>query len=97
MALLLCRLCCLKRSGLSWRPRRWRADRARIVLACAEGMSDAAAAQPLGVAVKSVSKPRRQFAADRLAGLEDAAACGAAESRTGADRGRAAVAGAVGD
>jgi transposase len=54
----------------------WRADRARIILACAEGMSNAAAAQELGVAVKSVSKWRRQFAADRLAGLEDAAPVG---------------------
>ena len=57
-------------------PGRWRADRARIILACAEGMSNAAAAQALGVAVKSVSKWRRQFAADRLAGLEDAAPVG---------------------
>src|SRR5215510_1502061 len=57
-------------------PGRWRADRARIVLACAEGMSNAEAAQALGVAVKSVSKWRRQFAADRLAGLEDAAQVG---------------------
>jgi transposase len=57
-------------------PGRWRTDRARIVLACAEGMSNAAAAQALGVAVKSVSKWRRQFAAQRLAGLEDAAAVG---------------------
>ena len=57
-------------------PGRWRADRAQIVLACAEGMSNAAAARELGVAVKSVSKWRRQFAADRLAGLEDAAPVG---------------------
>ena len=57
-------------------PGRWRADRARIILACAEGMSNAAAAQALGVAVKSVSKWRRQFAAQRLAGLEDAAPVG---------------------
>jgi transposase len=57
-------------------PGRWRADRARIILACAEGMSNAGAAQALGVAVKSVSKWRRQFAADRLAGLEDAAPVG---------------------
>jgi transposase len=57
-------------------PGRWRADRARIVLACAEGMSNAAAARALGVAVKSVSKWRRQFAAGRLAGLEDAAPVG---------------------
>jgi transposase len=63
----------VRRAGL---PGRWRADRARIVLACAEGMSNAGAAQALGVAVKSVSKWRRQFAADRLAGLEDAAPVG---------------------
>src|SRR5690348_8793115 len=54
----------------------WRADRARIILACAGGMSNAAAAQALGVAVKSVSKWRRQFAGQRLAGLEDAAPVG---------------------
>ena len=63
----------VRRAGL---PGRWRADRARIILACAEGMSNAGAAQALGVAVKSVSKWRRQFAADRLAGLEDAAPVG---------------------
>src|SRR5690242_5632811 len=57
-------------------PGRWRADRARIVLACAEGMSNAEAARELGVAVKSVLKWRRQFAADRLAGLENAAPAG---------------------
>jgi transposase len=45
-------------------------------LACAEGMSNAAAAQALGVAVGSVSKWRRQFAAQRLAGLENAAPAG---------------------
>ena len=45
-------------------------------MACAEGMSNAGAAQALGVAVKSVSKWRRQFAAERLAGLEDAAPVG---------------------
>jgi transposase len=57
-------------------PGRWRADRARIILACTEGMSNAGAAQALGVAVRSVSKWRRQFAAERLAGLEDAAPVG---------------------
>src|ERR1700734_3897750 len=57
-------------------PGEWRADRARIILACAEGMSSAAAAQALGVAVKSVWKWRRQFADQRLAGLEDAAPVG---------------------
>jgi len=45
-------------------------------LACAEGMSNARAARELGVAVHSVSKWRRQFAADRLAGLQDAAPVG---------------------
>jgi transposase len=39
-------------------------------------MSNARVAQALGVAVKSVSKWRRQFAAERLAGLEDAAPVG---------------------
>ena len=63
----------VRRAGL---PGRWRADRARIILACAEGMSNAGAAQALGVAVKSVSKWRRQFAAERLAGLADAAPVG---------------------
>lgn len=52
------------------------ADRARIILACAEGMSNAGAAQALGVTVKSVSKWRRQFADQRLAGLEDVAPIG---------------------
>ena len=63
----------VRRAGLAGR---WRADRARIILACAGGMSNAGAAQALGVAVKSVSKWRRQFAAERLAGLEDAAPVG---------------------
>src|SRR5256885_9524334 len=49
-------------------PGRWRADRARIILACAEGMSNAGAAQALGVAVRSVSKWRRQVAGGRAAG-----------------------------
>jgi transposase len=57
-------------------PGRRRADRARIILACAGGLSNAGAAQALGVAVKSVSKWRRQFADQRLAGLEDAAPIG---------------------
>jgi transposase len=63
----------VRRAGL---PGRWRAGRARIVLACADGMSDAEAARELGVAVKSVSKWRRKFAAGRLAGLEDDAPIG---------------------
>src|SRR5580700_3462188 len=63
----------VRRAGL---PGRWRADRARIILACAEGMSNAGAAQVLGVAAGSVSKWRRLFAEQRLAGLEDAAPIG---------------------
>jgi transposase len=62
-----------RRAGL---PGRRRADRARIVLACAEGMSNAGVAQELGVAVKSVSKWRRRFADRRMAGLEDDAPIG---------------------
>ena len=62
-----------RRAGL---PGGRRADRARIILACAEGMSNAGAAQALGVAVKSVSKWRRRFADRRLAGLEDDAPIG---------------------
>src|SRR5947199_8060511 len=63
----------VRRAGLpGWR----RADRARIILACTEGVSNAEAARELGVAVKSVSKWRRQFAAGRLAGLEDDAPIG---------------------
>jgi transposase len=57
-----------RRAGL---PERRRADRARIILACADGMSNAGATQALGVAVKSVSKWRRRFAAQGLTGLED--------------------------
>ena len=63
----------VRRAGL---PERRRADRARIILACAEGMSNAGVAQALGAAVKSVSKWRRLFADQRLAGLEDAAPIG---------------------
>jgi transposase-like protein len=56
----------VRRAGL---PGRWRAGGTRIILAGADGMSNAGAAQALGVAVKSVSKWRRQFADQRLAGL----------------------------
>jgi transposase/DNA-binding XRE family transcriptional regulator len=63
----------VRRAGL---PERRQAERARIILACAEGMSNAGAAQALGVAVKTVSKWRRSFAAERMAGLRDAARIG---------------------
>jgi transposase len=63
----------VRRAGL---PEGRRADRARIILACADGMSNAGAAQALEVAVRSVSKWRRKFAAYGLAGLEDDAPIG---------------------
>jgi transposase len=47
------------------------AERARIILACAEGMSNAGVAQAVGAGVKTVRKWRGKFAAERMAGLED--------------------------
>ncbi|WP_079144251.1 IS630 family transposase [Streptomyces agglomeratus] len=58
----------VRRAGL---PDRRTAERARIILACADGMSNAGAAQALGAGVKTVRKWRGKFAAERLAGLED--------------------------
>src|SRR5436190_6616445 len=58
----------VRRAGL---PGRWRADRARIILACAEGMSNAGAAQALGVAGSTVERWRARFIARRLEGLHD--------------------------
>ncbi|UKZ02959.1 IS630 family transposase (plasmid) [Streptomyces viridifaciens] len=52
-------------------PDRRSGERARIILACADGMSNAGAAQAVGVAVKTVRKWRGKFAAERLAGLVD--------------------------
>src|SRR2546423_14744664 len=73
-------------------PGRWRAGRARIILACAEGMSNAAAARALGGAVKSVSKWRRPFAAGRLGGVGGAAPVGRPETGVGfAEAGRGPV------
>ncbi len=63
----------VRRAGLADRRL---AERARIVLACAEGMSNMGAARELGVAVKSVTKWRRGFAEHGLAGLEDAGRIG---------------------
>lgn len=59
----------VRRAGL---PDRRLAERARVVLACADGMSNAPAARAVGVAVRTVYKWRRNFAAERMAGLEDA-------------------------
>ncbi len=63
----------VRRAGLSDRRL---AERARIVLACAEGVSNAGVAREIGVAVKTVAKWRRQFAEHRLAGLADAGRIG---------------------
>ncbi|WP_344469134.1 IS630 family transposase [Kitasatospora kazusensis] len=63
----------LRRSGASDRRA---AERARIVLACADGMSNMGAARAIGVAVGTVAKWRRKFAAERMAGLQDAARIG---------------------
>jgi transposase len=52
------------------------AERAGIVLACAEGLSNAAVAQRFSVSVATVRAWRSRFASRRLAGLED-------ESRAG--------------
>lgn len=55
---------------------RRQAERARIVLACAEGASNAGVARELDLAVATVAKWRRKFAADRLDGLADAGRSG---------------------
>src|SRR5260370_431592 len=51
-------------------PRRF-AERARIVLACGEGASNAAVATVCGVTVTTARKWRGRFAELRMAGLED--------------------------
>lgn len=48
------------------------AERARVVFACGEGMTNTAAALWCGVSVVTVSKWRARFAEHRLAGLVDA-------------------------
>ncbi|MGW6412711.1 IS630 family transposase [Streptomyces vinaceus] len=52
------------------------AERARIVLACAEGAPNARVAAEVGVTVATVRKWRGKFAAEGLAGLADAARTG---------------------
>lgn len=51
-------------------------ERARIVLACADGAPNARAAAEVGLTVATVRKWRGKFAAERMAGLEDAARIG---------------------
>ncbi|MGW0633333.1 IS630 family transposase [Streptomyces sp. NPDC002758] len=57
-------------------PDRRAAERARIILACADGMSNAAAARHADVQAKTVGKWRRKFAAEGMAGLQDAGRIG---------------------
>src|SRR4249920_992783 len=52
------------------------AERAGMVLACADGLSNAAVAQRFSVSVPTASKWRSRFATQRLAGLEDEARAG---------------------
>ncbi|MFE5098250.1 IS630 family transposase [Streptomyces sp. NPDC056638] len=52
------------------------AERARIILACADGMSNAAVGRLVDVQAKTVGKWRRKFAAEGLAGLQDAGRIG---------------------
>ncbi|MGW0957533.1 IS630 family transposase [Streptomyces gelaticus] len=63
----------VRRAG-SWDRRA--AERARIVLACADGMSNAAVGRLVDVQAKTVGKWRRKFAAEGLAGLQDAGRIG---------------------
>ncbi|MFC9756207.1 IS630 family transposase [Streptomyces sp. NPDC056921] len=51
-------------------------ERVRIILACADGMSNAAVGRLVGVQAKTVGKWRRKFAAEGLAGLQDAGRIG---------------------
>jgi transposase len=61
-------------------PHRRSAEKARIILACADGMSNMSVARVVGVQAKRVGKWRRAFAAERMAGLEDAGWIGRTEA-----------------
>ncbi|WP_084700741.1 IS630 family transposase [Streptacidiphilus anmyonensis] len=63
----------VRRAG-SWDRRA--AERARIILGCADGMSNAAVGRLVNVQAKTVGKWRRKFAAEGLAGLQDAGRIG---------------------
>src|SRR4030095_11251817 len=58
------------------------AERGRIVLACAEGASNAAVAERLGISRPTVTKWRSRFVARRLEGLADEPRPGAARTIT---------------
>lgn len=53
------------------------AQRARIVLLCAEGLTNTDVAKRERVTMQTVGKWRRRFVQQRLAGLDHAARCGA--------------------
>lgn len=67
--------------GLSRSPKTAQAlaMRARIVLACADGLSNSEASRRLGVSLPTIGKWRKRFVADRVDGLRD-------EPRPGAPR-----------
>jgi transposase len=67
--------------GLARRPKTAQAlaVRARIVLACAEGLSNSEVSRRLGLSLPTVGKWRKRFVADRVDGLRD-------EPRPGAPR-----------
>ncbi|WP_426514656.1 IS630 family transposase [Dactylosporangium sp. McL0621] len=67
--------------GLARRPKTAQALalRARIVLACADGLSNSEASRQLGVSLPTIGKWRKRFVVDRLDGLLD-------EPRPGASR-----------
>src|SRR5690242_21679192 len=55
--------------------------RARIVLACADGLSNSEVARQLGVSLPTVGKWRKRFVGDRLDGLHDEPRPGRSEER----------------
>jgi transposase len=61
------------------------AERARIVLNCADGLDNTRVAAKLGVTVQTVGKWRRRFVAQRLDGLADQPRPGAPRTVTDAD------------
>lgn len=64
------------------------AQRARLVLLAAEGMSDRSIAQQVGLSIPTVYRWRSRFATERLAGLEERPRRGRPPRYTEADRAR---------